>query len=146
MAMPRFDGSTSLTTTSSILSSPAVISSSPAIIRSKVDFPQPEGPTKTTNSPDLISRSTPLTTSSEPKALRILRSVSSLIACRSPPSYRCQVQRFARKARRRHFDGHRSRQAGRFQPEAGRPALEGDRLRPDQLRGSENLHRHHVVE
>ena len=29
---------------------PSVISSSPAIIRSSVDLPQPEGPTKTTNS------------------------------------------------------------------------------------------------
>ena len=33
--------------------SPAVMSSRPAISRSSVDFPQPEGPTKTTNSPSL---------------------------------------------------------------------------------------------
>ena len=52
MAMPRFDGGTSFTTSPSILSSPEVISSSPAIDRSKVDLPQPEGPTKTMNSPD----------------------------------------------------------------------------------------------
>ena len=31
--------------------SPPVMSSSPAIIRSSVDLPQPDGPTKTTNSP-----------------------------------------------------------------------------------------------
>ena len=35
--------------------SPAVMFSSPAIIRSKVDFPQPEGPTSTTNSPSTNS-------------------------------------------------------------------------------------------
>ena len=34
--------------------SPAVISSSPAIMRSSVDLPQPDGPTKTTNSPSSI--------------------------------------------------------------------------------------------
>ncbi len=37
-----------------------VISSSPAIIRSSGTLPQPEGPTKTTNSPDFMSQSTPL--------------------------------------------------------------------------------------
>ena len=36
-----------------------VISSSPAIMRSSVDLPQPDGPTKTMNSPDLMSRSMP---------------------------------------------------------------------------------------
>src|SRR6185503_17553266 len=35
---------------------PAVGSSSPAISRSSVDLPQPEGPTKTTNSPSSMSR------------------------------------------------------------------------------------------
>ena len=50
MAMPRFEGSTSLTRWPPISISPEVTSSSPAIIRSSVDFPQPEGPTKTTNS------------------------------------------------------------------------------------------------
>src|SRR5690242_18472649 len=59
MAMPRFDGGTSFTTSPSIFNSPPVISSSPAIERSKVDFPQPDGPTKTMNSPDLMSRSMP---------------------------------------------------------------------------------------
>jgi hypothetical protein len=36
---------------------PAVIGSSPAIIRSAVVFPQPDGPTKTTNSPSATWRS-----------------------------------------------------------------------------------------
>src|SRR5262245_25007324 len=35
---------------------PRVRSSRPAINRSSVDFPQPEGPTNTTNSPSSISR------------------------------------------------------------------------------------------
>ena len=33
--------------------------SSPATMRNSVDLPQPEGPTKTQNSPSLISRSMP---------------------------------------------------------------------------------------
>jgi len=43
---------------------PEVISSRPAIERSAVDLPQPDGPTRTMNSPSLISRlrsSTPVT-------------------------------------------------------------------------------------
>jgi hypothetical protein len=39
--------------------SPLEIASSPAIIRSKVDFPQPDGPRMTMNSPSRISQSTP---------------------------------------------------------------------------------------
>ncbi len=35
--------------------------------RSSVDFPQPEGPTKTTSSPSLISRLMPCSTSTAPK-------------------------------------------------------------------------------
>ena len=59
MAMPRLDGGTSLTTSPAIFSSPDVISSRPAIVLSRVDLPQPDGPTKTMNSPDLMSRSMP---------------------------------------------------------------------------------------
>ena len=36
---------------------PRSVSSSPAISRSSVDLPQPDGPTKTTNSPSAMSRS-----------------------------------------------------------------------------------------
>ena len=67
MAMPRFDGGRSLTTVPSICSVPAVMSSRPATRRRSVDLPQPDGPTKTMNSPDLMSRSTPLMTSTAPK-------------------------------------------------------------------------------
>ncbi len=60
MAMSRLDGGTSLTTAFAISSVPEVIDSSPQIVRSRVDFPQPEGPTNTMNSPDLMSRLTSL--------------------------------------------------------------------------------------
>ena len=53
----------SLTTSPPIRSSPSVMSSSPAIIRSAVDLPQPEGPTRITNSPSSISRFMSLTAS-----------------------------------------------------------------------------------
>jgi hypothetical protein len=46
--------------------SPPVMGSSPAIIRRSVDLPQPEGPTKTQNSPCSTCRSTPLMTSTAP--------------------------------------------------------------------------------
>src|SRR2546427_2756065 len=61
-----FDG-TLLTTRSPILIWPDVISSSPARQRSAVVLPQPDGPTRTRNSPSLICRSRSLTatTSSE---------------------------------------------------------------------------------
>ena len=66
MAMPRFDGARSLTRSLSNSMSPEVMSSSPEISRSSVDLPQPDGPTKTMNSPVSISRSTPLMTSTAP--------------------------------------------------------------------------------
>ena len=56
--MPRFDGSTSFIRLPSMNRSPDVMLSSPAIIRSKVDLPQPEGPTYTHSSFALISRLT----------------------------------------------------------------------------------------
>ncbi|MNU09820.1 hypothetical protein D3C72_2566080 [compost metagenome] len=59
MAMSRSFGSRSLTILPPMRISPAEISSRPAIILSSVDFPQPDGPTSTTNSPSLMVRSTP---------------------------------------------------------------------------------------
>src|SRR5687767_6442726 len=67
MAMPRFDGASAFTIVPSKVISPEVMSSSPAIRRSSVDLPQPDGPTKTMNSPEKTSRSTPLITSTRPK-------------------------------------------------------------------------------
>src|SRR5690606_16082309 len=60
MAMPRWTGGRSLTIRPPISISPAETSSSPAIMRNRVDLPQPDGPTKTTNSPSATSRSMPL--------------------------------------------------------------------------------------
>src|SRR5690606_18844517 len=56
MASPRWAGPLSVTSSPSSLMVPLVTSSSPAIMRSRVDFPQHVGPTKTTNSPSAISR------------------------------------------------------------------------------------------
>ncbi len=59
--MSRSFGCMSVTTVSPIMTSPSVSSSRPATIRSSVDFPQPEGPTSTMNSPSAISIETSLT-------------------------------------------------------------------------------------
>ncbi|MNW04423.1 hypothetical protein D3C71_2005110 [compost metagenome] len=58
MAISRSFGASSLTRFPAMRISPDVTLSSPAIIRSRVDLPQPEGPTSTTNSPSPIFRST----------------------------------------------------------------------------------------
>ena len=54
MAISRSFGATSFTVLSPIEISPSVMSSRPATILSRVVLPQPEGPTRTTNSPSLI--------------------------------------------------------------------------------------------
>ena len=51
MATLRSRGERLLTTLPSMTIWPRLISSSPAIIRRSVDLPQPEGPTRATNSP-----------------------------------------------------------------------------------------------
>src|SRR5690606_33593953 len=62
-------------------SSPEVMSSSPEIMRSSVDLPQPDGPTKTTNSPSETSRSMPLMIWASPKDFsRFLRLNCDMIA------------------------------------------------------------------
>src|SRR5579862_4498366 len=58
---------------------PASGISSPAIMRSSVDFPQPEGPSKTTNSPSSAFSETPLTASREPNRL-VMPSISSAMS------------------------------------------------------------------
>ena len=55
MAMSRSRLGFSLTRWPSMRSSPSVICSRPATIRSAVDFPQPDGPTSTRNSPSAMS-------------------------------------------------------------------------------------------
>ncbi len=59
MAMLRSLGSTSFTTRPPIAISPSVTVSSPATMRSNVDFPHPEGPTITMNSPSAMVTFTP---------------------------------------------------------------------------------------
>ena len=66
MAMSRWAGSRSLTTRSPMVIVPEEIASSPATMRKSVDFPQPDGPTRTTNSPSGISSETPFTASTLP--------------------------------------------------------------------------------
>src|SRR5215208_5019026 len=85
MAISRWRGGRSLTTWSPIKTLPAVMSSRPAIIRRAVDFPQPDGPTKSTNSPSGISRFILSTaTTSSPKTLVTSSMVTSAILL--PPS------------------------------------------------------------
>src|ERR1700730_13680926 len=60
--------------------SPELKSSSPAIIRSKVDLPQPEGPTNTVKDPSSTVRSMPWITSRDWKLLWTFFS-SSLAIC-----------------------------------------------------------------
>ena len=57
MAMSRSLAATFVTLRSPMKMLPALIGSRPATMRRDVDFPQPEGPTRTRNSPWVISRS-----------------------------------------------------------------------------------------
>src|SRR4030065_1696472 len=58
MALSRSFGATSFTKRPSIRIDPSVTTSKPAIIRRIVDFPHPEGPTSTRNSPSPIVKPT----------------------------------------------------------------------------------------
>src|SRR5258707_14118410 len=71
--MLRCAAGRSLTRLSPISTSPLVIGSSPAMIRSKVDLPQPDGPTNTTNSWSAICRFKSAMTGKPPKLLTRLR-------------------------------------------------------------------------
>src|ERR1019366_8833033 len=73
--MSRSRGDRSLTTRSPISISPLVTDSSPAIMRSAVVLPQPDGPTRQTNSPWATSR---FTESRESAALPLYCLVNSL--------------------------------------------------------------------
>src|SRR6266542_5530104 len=64
--MSRFADGMLFTTRPSIEIVPSVAVSSPATIRSAVVFPQPEGPTSTTNSPSSIERSSRSTARTPP--------------------------------------------------------------------------------
>src|SRR5438309_11326731 len=77
--MSRSFDSTSFTTLPSMAIVPAVISSSPASMRSKVDLPQPDGPTSTVNSPSAISNEMPWMTVVDPKDFSIWRNDTAAI-------------------------------------------------------------------
>ena len=74
MAIPRSGGSASLTSMSSIMIRPDDTFSSPAIMRRRVDLPQPDGPTRTQNSPSSTCRDNGGITVKLPKFLLIFSS------------------------------------------------------------------------
>src|SRR5579871_4236612 len=74
--MPRAEGMRWSQRVPSRWISPSLTSSRPAIIRRSVDFPQPDGPTKTVNEPSSTARSMPWMTSTAWKLLRTRRSSS----------------------------------------------------------------------
>ena len=82
--MSRSLGGTSLTTRSPMRRVPVLISSSPAIIRRLVVFPQPDGPTRTMNSPSPISRFRSETAWKSPYILLTFSNVT--VAMAKPPS------------------------------------------------------------
>src|SRR6266545_6462679 len=86
--MSRSRGARSLTTRPPMRMSPPVISSRPATIRSAVVFPQPEGPTRTTNSPSAISRLKSRTAGVAPKTL--VTWTSSMAATALAPHRACR--------------------------------------------------------
>src|SRR6478672_818936 len=82
--MSRSLGATSLTTRSPIRSVPSLISSRPAIIRRLVVLPQPEGPTRTMNSPSAMARFRSSTASTSPYFL-VTWSKVTVAMCAPPP-------------------------------------------------------------
>src|SRR6186713_1622019 len=78
--MSRSFESMSLTTLPSIAIVPPLISSRPASMRSKVDLPQPDGPTSTVNSPSAMSKPMPWMTLVWPKLFATSRNETDAIA------------------------------------------------------------------
>src|SRR3954466_7832951 len=76
--MSRARGGRSVTSRPPIEIVPAVASSRPAIIRSSVDLPQPDGPTRTRNSPLPMVSETPSTATTPPEKtlLTLSRTIS----------------------------------------------------------------------
>src|SRR4029453_18051160 len=77
--MSRARGGRSVTSRSPIELVPRVPSPRPGIIRSSVDLPQPDGPTRTRNSPLPIVSETPSTATTPPEKtlLRLSRTISA---------------------------------------------------------------------
>src|SRR6266496_3430390 len=72
MATSRERGGRSVTSAPSIAIEPVLASSSPAIMRRSVDLPQPDGPTRTRNSPLPISSETSSTLKTLPTCSRTI--------------------------------------------------------------------------
>src|SRR5258708_29878781 len=88
MAIRRSRGGKGVTFTPPIQTSPEVGTSSPAIMRKRVVLPDPDGPSRTRNSPSRLSRLTLLTAPSSPslKTLVSSRVSTTAIALPGPPS------------------------------------------------------------
>src|SRR6478672_2906420 len=115
--MSRSFDSMSLTTWPSIAIVPAEISSSPASMRSSVDLPQPEGPTRTVNSPSAMSKPMPWMIRVEPKLFSTLRKDTEAIALAlalhragGQPAHHVALEDVVDRGRRQGVD-----QAGRHQ-------------------------------
>jgi hypothetical protein len=80
MATSRLFGSTSLTTRLPMAISPSVTCSSPAIILKRVDLPQPEGPSSTTNERSSMVTSMPCKTWTLPNRLTTERTSTVAMA------------------------------------------------------------------
>src|SRR5258707_6382409 len=92
--MPRARGGTSWSTRRPAMKiSPALGCSKPAIMRSSVVLPQPEGPSRTSNSPSRMDRSTPSTASWSPPLKRLCSCRISTPAAVSPMLSRSRSDR-----------------------------------------------------
>src|SRR3954454_18287777 len=78
MAMLRWRGARSVTGSPLSRIAASLGSSRPAIIRRTVDLPQPEGPSRTMNSPSLTSRLT-LSTATVPSGHTLVTSLSATV-------------------------------------------------------------------
>src|SRR5579871_3351798 len=126
--MSRSFGSVSLTRRPPILISPALMDSSPAIMRSSVDLPQPEGPTRTVNSPSATSMSTPWMMSTWPKAF--LTPTISTRAMTLPSAFHRAAGHAGDEVALHEQEEHRRRQG---EHNRGRHHLvPGDRVLPDE--------------
>src|SRR5258708_29747519 len=88
MAIRRSRGGKGVTFTPAIQTSREVGTSSTAIMRKRVVLPDPDGPSRTRNSPARLSRLTLLTAPSSPSLKTLVRSRASTtaIALPGPPS------------------------------------------------------------
>src|SRR5262249_34897275 len=137
--MSRCCGATLFTTRSPIRIRPPETRSSPASIRSAVLFPQPDGPTRTMNSPSAISRSRSLTATVSPNFF-VTCSKVTLAMCSGLPGWipwqgevsRHQErvddrERQERHDRSHHADDVHEQQREREADEAERPARKHER-------------------